>query len=393
MTEDKDSAEFAQTGAKIGSTINIRKPNRYYIRRGSAMQTQNTQEVYVPLTLTTQYGTDISFSSVELTLSLDDFSKRILTPAMARISSAIDQDGCAQYGNIYNFVGTANTTPGANSNSTGMATTTAPSIYLNGGSWLDMMATPRDENRRVIINPVAMAQSVAGLSGLFQDSEAIGSQYRKGVLGYALGFEFAMDQNVNTLTVATHAGSANAVVNGANQTGSNLATNGWTAKSAILNANEIIQLAGVYAVNPENQQSTGFLQNFTVLANASSDANGAATLSISPSIIVANQTTGNPATGTVTISPAANAAITLSSGAANGTYPQNLAYHQDAFTFATADLELPQGVDFAARENYDGVSMRIIRAFDITNDQFPCRIDVLGGWATLRPEMAVRILG
>jgi hypothetical protein len=76
-----------------------------------------------------------------------------------------------------------------------------------------------------------------------------------------------------------------------------------------------------------------------------------------------------------------------------GSYAQNLAYHADAFTLGTADLEIPQGVDFAARESYDGISMRIVRAYDVSSDNFICRIDVLGGWATLRPELACRILG
>jgi hypothetical protein len=122
------ASEFGKTGAKIGTTVNVRKPNRYFVRKGDVMQTQGTSETYVPLTLATKWGTDISFNSTELTLSLDDFSKRILTPAMARIASQIDQD-CLQaavtgsYNNgsgpnvncgapINTVVGTPGTTPG-----------------------------------------------------------------------------------------------------------------------------------------------------------------------------------------------------------------------------------------------------------------------------------------
>ena len=388
------SDEFAKTGAKIGSVLNVRKPNRYYIRTGAAMQTQNTAETFVPLVLTTQYGVDVNFSSVELTLSLDDFSKRVLTPAMARIASQIDYDGLALYKSVWNQVGTPGTTPGAGA---ALATIlSAQTLYpaLNAGMMLDMNSAPRDENRRVVFGPPAMAVMAGSLSGLWQDAGLIAEQYRKGVLGTALGFEFALDQNVNNLTLGTRAGTV--VIDGSNQTGSNLNIRGMTAGTTVM-AGEIFDITGVTGVNPENQQAwvipmTAAHGNlyFVVQQNATADATGRATLSIAPSIKLA--ATG-VADGTVGVLPVDAAAVNWGSGTASTTYPINLAYHQDAFTLATADLELPQGVDFAARESYDGVSMRIVRAYDINNDQFPCRIDVLSGWASLRPELACRITG
>ena len=199
-----------------------------------------------------------------------------------------------------------------------------------------------------------------------------------------------MDQNVNLLMTGTHAGYAAAAVTSAGQTGALLNTNGWTASSAVLNAGEIITIAGVYGVNPENQSNIGYLQNFVVTENCSSDSNGNVSIPISPSIVVAGPQVAN---GTVVAAPANGAQVNLMSGTANTAYPMNVAYHKDAFTLATADLEMPKGVDFAARESYDGVSMLIVRAYDINNAQFPCRIDVLAGWATLRPELACRITG
>ena len=254
---------------------------------------------------------------------------------------------------------------------------------------MDNLAAPRDENRWCVLNPAAMAASVGGLSGLFQDSKALGEQYRKGVIGSALGFEFAMDQNVNMLTTGAHGGTP--VVTTGGQTGATLNTSGWTdSVSNILTAGEIISVAGVNSVNPENQTTTGYVQNFVVTANCSSDSSGNVAIPIYPSIVVAG---AGVADGTVTASPAPNAPVTLMSGSANTSYPMNVAYHQDAFTLATADLEMPKGVDFAARETYDGVSMLIVRAYDINYQQFPCRIDVLAGWASLRPELACRITG
>jgi hypothetical protein len=394
--------EFAKQGAKIGSTVNIRKPNRYFVRKGPAMQTQGTTETYVPLTLNNQWGTDISFSSTELTLSLDDFSKRVLTPAMAKIASQMDQD-CLQAAitgsmvganatnvscgsPVFNIVGTPGTTPGTDGGSaTALAQYNAPIVFLNAGMQMDNNATPRDENRRIVLSPAAMAQSVAGLANLFNDQSALAEQYKKGVLGHALGFEFAMDQNVYTFTSGT-ATSLGTVTLTAGQSTCSAAS--VTSVGTVL-AGTIFTVAGVYAVNPENQQSTGQLQQFVVTADTTAVSTNIASLPIYPTPIVAAAGVAN---GTVSAVAAASATI-LSSGAASTAYQQSLAYHQDAFTLATADLEMPSGVDFAARETYDGISMRIVRAFDITNDQFPCRIDVLGGFANIRPELACRITG
>jgi hypothetical protein len=385
------SSEFAISGAKVGSTINVRLPNRYYVAKTTALQAQNTNEATVPVSLTTNYQVGLNFTQAELTLSLDDFSKRVLNPAMARLASQIDQDGLGEAGCVYNQVGTPGTTPGTEGGtfSSDLLNYNAPQVYLNAGMMLDNMAAPRDDARRCVVNPAAMAKSVGGLRGLFQDAAEIAKQYRKGVIGTALGFEFAMDQNVNLLTTGAHGGTPAA--SGAGQTGALLATSGWTASTGnILNAGEIITIAGVYGVNPENQSSTGYLQQFVVTEDCSSDSGGNVTIPIAPSIVVAGPQVAN---GTVTVSPANGAQVFLMSGAGSTTYPMNIAYHKDAFTLATADLETPKGVDFAARETYDGISMLIVRAYDINNAQFPCRIDVLAGWATLRPELACRITG
>jgi len=387
------SKEFAQVGAKIGTSINVRKPNKYPIRVGSTLQIAGTAETYVPLTLTTQAGVDTSFSSSDLTLSLDDFGKRILSPAMARVSSKVDYDGLAQVAQIYNNVGTPGTTPG-NVAGAGIANTAAPQIFLNAGMLMDNNSTPRDENRRVIINPYAQALTVANLSGLFQDAGSIAEQYRKGVMGRALGFEFGMDQNVNIQASGSHSATT-VVVGAAGQSGSTLTVVAGANTTFI--PGETFTVANVSSVNPENLQSTGLSQQIVILpsANASgtyiADTGGNVTLNISPAL-VGPTTPVNPLQ-TVTALPAGGAALTFNCAANGSTYVNNVAYHQDAFTLATADLILPGGVDFAARENYDGISMRIVRAYDITNDLFPTRIDILYGYATLRPEMATRIWG
>jgi hypothetical protein len=364
---------FGVEGAKIGTTLNVRKPPRYIGRVGQAINIENATETSIPVALNTQRGVDIQFSSQDLALSIDDFSDRFIKPAIAAIANAIDADGMAQFTAVYNQVGTPGTVPNA------LLT------YLNAGVKLNQNATPLDGERYLTISPQMQATIVDALKGLFQASEAISEQYRKGEMGETIGFEWYMDQNVSTFTVGPQGGSP--TVNAANQTGSSLVTNGWTsAVGARLVIGDIFTIANVNAVNPQSRQSVGALQQFVVTAPVASDAGGNATISISPPI------TPSGAFQTTDSSPAASAAITVV-GTANQQSPQGLAFHKDWLTLACADLPLPGGVDMAARvaDRQLGMSIRLVRAYNITTDQFPCRLDILYGWAALRVETACRV--
>jgi P22 coat protein - gene protein 5 len=375
----KDFGSDAAIGQKIGSTLMVRKPVRYVGRSGAALSVENATETEVPVVLNQQLGVDISFSSVELTLSIDEFSDRFIKPAMANVANAIDYSGMSLWNQIYNSIGT----PGTSLYAAGGL---ALKPYTDAAVRLDNTATPRDGNRNAVVTPQNQADLVIGTSGLFQDSTDIGKQYREGTMGKTVGLKFSMDQNVNTLTVGAQGGTP--LVNGASQTGSTLVTKGWTASAASrLGVGDIFTIAGVYTVNPQSHQVVaGVLQQFVVTAAFSSASDGTGTISISPAI-----TTG---TGfqTVSGSPADSAAITVV-GAAGTVSPQSMVFHRDAFTLACADLEMPKGVDFAARkaDKRTGVSVRIVRAYNISTDAFPCRLDVLIGWACLRPELACRV--
>ena len=365
---------FGVEGAKIGTVLNVRKPPRYVGRTGSTLSVEDATETQVAVTLDTQFGVDINFTSEDLALKISDFSKRFITPAVATIANKIDYSGMALYTSVYNSVGVSGT-PG-------------PSTlldYLNAGVALDNEACPMDGARSICITPLQQAKIVDALKGLFQQSSAIASQYRRGQMGTAVGFDWYMDQNCNTHTTGTFTTGSTPLVKGASQTGASLITDGWANSTAVIKKGDVFN---VHHVNPQSLQSTGAVQQFVATADGTSDGSGNLTISISPSI-----TTG---TGFQTVdgSPADNAAITMV-GAEAKQSPQGLAFHRDAFTLAMADLPLPQGTDMAARVSDDqlGMSIRLIRDYDITNDKFPCRLDVLFGWAALRPELACRIQG
>jgi hypothetical protein len=377
------NSDFANSGAtmsgKIGPSLRVRKPNRYTVRTGAAIQVQDTTEDYVTVNCTTQKGVDMRFSSADLTLTIDEFSDRYIKPAALLLASQIDYDGLALFTDIYNYVGVPTS---AFTISTGA--NPAPGVFLNAGAQMSIYNAPIDE-RAICMSPYGHADSVASLSGLFNPQDTISEQFHKGEMGSALGFDFHMDQNVQRLTPGSRTATGDVTCNAPSQTGSSLTCAATTGHTFVVG--DLFYFGSgtaVNTVNPETHQDSGIAQQFVVTAAATA-AGSTVTLSISPAI------TTSGATQTVTASPDSNATL-IFAGTASTAYMNHLAFHKDAFTLVTADLVVPKGVDFAAREVYDGISARIIRQYDINNDNLPCRLDVLYGWTTIRKELACRVL-
>ncbi len=364
-------SSFAQEGGKIGTALKIRLPNQYTVSTGAALDVQDTAEDSVTLTVATQKHVDVNFSSAELTMSIDDFSERILNPAMEELAANIDYAGMGLYADIYNQVGAAGTVPNT------------ALVYLQAGQKLDENAAPAGM-RKVIINPAANAQTVDALKGLFAPAGSIASQYEKGLMGKgALGFDFYMSQSVNVHTCGSRTNTT-PIVNGTVTSGSSIVVSG-AGNAVTYTVGDVFTVADCYAVNPRTKQSTGALQQFVVTAANTSSGGGAVTLAVSPEIITSGAKQNVISAGVVN-----GKALTFVGTASTG-YAQNVAFHRDAFCLATADLIVPKGVDFAYRAVNDGMSLRVVRQYDINNDVFPCRMDILHGFKTIRPQLACRI--
>jgi hypothetical protein len=360
--------QFENQFVKIGTSLTIRKPNRFKVSNGPALQLQDIAEPSTSITVNLQKHVDFQFSDQELALVVEEFSERYCKPAAAEIANQMDYDVLTNFNQFFNEVGTPGVVP---------ATFQA---LANVGQRMDEAGVPQD-GRKLLLNPAAYWALANAFTALFVQSVA--EPALKGFLAKIANMEIYESQNIQSQTVGAYAGTG--VVNGASQTGSNLVTNGWTASiTGLLKLGDVVTAAGVNAVNPKNRQSTGSLQNFVVTANVNSDGSGNATIPVYPPIT----TTG--AYQTVTGSPANGAAITVKGAAAN-TYAQNLAFVKDAIGLVTVPLPVPNGVDFGAREMYKNVSMRIVRAYDITNDVFPTRMDVLYGTAAFYQELGVRL--
>ena len=360
---------FAKSGAKIGDSLKIRLPNQYTVRTGATLSAQDTSEISTTLQVATQKGVDLNFTSVDLTMSLDDFSKRILDPAMSVLAANIEADALSMMLDVYQNV-----------NNIGSAITFGK--LMSSRKVLNDALAPMDNNRSILLNTQDNVDLVDGLKGLFQDSAAIKEQYREGSMGRTGGYDFYENTLIANQATGTAASATGYTVNGA------VTTNGSTAVSLVSGATsfkkgDVITFVGCNRVHPETKADTGVLQSFVVTADY---AGGAGSLSFAPAIYTSGGRQNVVAAGI------ANGVAVAKIGGASAIYKPSLAFHRDAFAFATADLVMPQGVDFASRQVLDGISMRIVRQYDINMDQFPCRLDVLYGYKTIRPELACRIL-
>ena len=363
---------FAVEGAKIGSTLRIRLPDRALVTDGAALQVQDDNEHYTTLTVASQKHIGVNFTSAELTMQLDDFAERVLKPRISQLASSIDADVANAYKTVGQSVGTPGTTP-----STSL-------VLLQAQQKLNENAATMSP-RYATVNPAANAALVNGLSGFFNPQDVISRQFKNGMMGeQVLGYEEVnMSQSIKVHTCGTRA--ATGATTGAAVTSEGATTLTLTVGSAeTIAVGDVFTIADCFAANPQTRESTGSLFQFVALASSTSGTT--ATVTVAPMYSAGNALC-------TMVSLPANSKAVIFVGAAGGSFPQNLVYHRDAIAFATADLLLPQGVDMASRAVHNGISLRVVRQYDINNDRMPCRVDVLYGYNTIRPQMGCRIWG
>lgn len=377
--------EFGKDDMKIGDTINVRRPARFNVSSGAAFQPQDYIETSIPLVINQQRHVDTSFSSSDMTLKLQDFSNRVLRPKIIQLCQQIDIDGYINAKNtVGNLTGTAGTAPNAFS------------FLTDIGKKLDDFSVPRDGNRYYVLDPASNAAQIGALSGFFNPQSRIGEQYNEGVfvdMSNTVGLKIGMTQNVARHTVGALGGTP--LINGAGQSLTSgwanthtFVTDGWTAAAAQrLNQGDVFTIANVFSVNPVTKQSTGQLMQFAVVANASSDASGNLSVTVSPAPISAGPFQN------ISAAPADNAALTIN-GTAATSYVRNIAWHRDAFTLACVKpVDLAMFGGWGAVKSAHGFSIRVFRQAAISTDTVGNRVDVLYGWATPYPEQAAQQVG
>jgi hypothetical protein len=363
---------FANTGAKIGSSLRIRQPNQFTRRQGSRiMDVQDVTETAITATIATQDGVDIRFNSAELALDIDEFSRRYIEPATAVLISGIESDVLqAQQKLVYNSVGTPGTPM------TDLIEAGAARARLNQG------LAPKD-NRCIQLTSPTAGGMVNGLSGKFHDGEQIKRQYREGMLGHIAGFDWFENERLWQRTLSADVTGTLDATSLVTDGGDDMDMSGTIATTAV---GEVFTVAGVYACHAETKASLGYLQQFVILTGA------LGVLTVSPSTVLtgAKQNVCSVANAQLATTDFDSATVTFV-GNASTTYQQNLAYHKEWATFITADLPLMDDAHRCARRNQDGISLRVWESSDIRNDERLMRIDCLYGHKVLRPEWACNI--
>jgi hypothetical protein len=373
--------EFGQKGHKIGDTLNVRLPMQYTVTDGETMSPQDVTQKSVPIVVNGQKNIGMQFGDSERTLKIDRFRELFIEPAVTTlVDNMMASVMSTSYKSIANYAGIPHATNLPNSfNSFSMAK----------AKCLSLGSPARDFSSA--IDPYVEQEMVNGLSGLYNPSTQLSKQYLDGEVTRAAGLDFLMSQVVPKHTVGALGGTP--LTNGATADGAtSVVTDGWTAAVATrLNAGDVIQLAGVYAVNPQTKQSTGKLMDFVVTADVASDVGGNATIPISPAIIA----TG--AYQNVSAVPADGAAITTfghASSYAGIVCPQNLVFHKSAIALCVVPLEKIEGEEMTvATDPETGLSVRLWTAGNILTGKGIKRLDILFGSKVVRPEFAARVVG
>ncbi len=375
------SDQFAQSGAKKGASINIRKPLRYEVTEGASLNIQDSQDQSVALTADKHYHVGMAFAEKDRTLSVDKFRERYIEPAAIALANKIDSAFIADmYKNVFHSVGV----PSAS------ALPSTLKGFTLARAKMALAGAPKGQTI-AIVDPLVEASLVEGLKGLFQSSDQISKQYEEGIMGRAAGSKFMMSQNVPKHTIGTITSAAGAM-NGTTLAGATtIVTDGWSSGANSLKQGDVLTIAGVYAVNPQTRQSTGELAQF-VVASDISDTAGAMTITIDRAIYASGQYQN------VDALPLNDALVKVFGHASDYSgiiAPQNLVFHKAAFALASVDFELPSGGVQASRavDPDAGLSLTMTSQFDIVNYRTVTRLDWLGGWKCIYPELACRVVG
>ena len=378
--------DYAREFAKVGSTISIRKPVKFVATTGATRSNSDVTEGTVSLAIDTQKHVSWKFSSNELTLTIEDYSERYIKPAMIELAQVVESSLMGLYATVPNWVGTAGTTP---------------STFLEVGAARQRLVenmTPPGSDLHAVIDPAAALKIANDMKLQFQPGKQLTAMEKVKVGRYA-GFDTYEAQSIVNHTVGSHGSGAakgTPLVNGASQhsnsspqaNSQSLVTDGITnSTTGWVKAGDIITIAGVYAINEKTYQAYSRLRQFVVTADANSDGSGNSTLTISPAIVTSGPYANCSA------APADNAAITVVTGVASTAYAQNLCFHKNAFALVMADLEMPDGAAFKARESMNNLSVRVVKSYNIDNDEDIIRLDILYGVKTIYPQLACRLTG
>ncbi len=373
------SDEFAQKGAKIGDRVQIRMPNKFKGREGRIFDRSLIRERTIDISLNRYKGVDMAVTSEDLTLDLDDFSKRLLRPGAKQLATHIESDvlslthqvGSTVYCDQPHRVGVGE--------------------VLRGKRLLDDSLVPR-RGRRGLFCPAHKLTMTESVRDHYNPAVAIGRVYRDQGFGRLSGFDYEDTTVMPPLVSGGAALGQTSIQLKEALSGNNLISCAIT-NGAELKPGDSFAFDQGYAVHPETKAPYPYLKFFSVVSVETD--NGQTRLTFTPPMDLRgpyrNVSIGRDGPQSEG-GELERGTFILKQFPANGFMESSLLYHPDAFGFVTAGLEVPRGVDFAARETHDGISMRVVRDYDPERDEMLCRFDVLYGYGLLDGSQACRLV-
>jgi hypothetical protein len=363
----------------IGSTVTIPRPIRYDVTDGATLSKQDVQEGDISLTVDKRKHVAFGFSSQDLTMDPVSFGSKFIEPAVSQLAHKVDMDLLALYDEVPDWAGT----PGQDINSY--------ADFAKGCERLDLRGVPEGDRSAVL--SVSDTWALLGSQTELSAGESIVKDaYRRARLGEVAGVELFKSQQVRSHTVGTYisggtctdAGSAYSAVKSGMTQSITIASAGANKTFA---EGDVITLSGVYDVNPNTKDALPHLKQFTVRAAASSDGSGDGTLTIYPAIIISGPYQN--------ASAAPSAASIVRVGTASTAYRQNMVFHKNAFALVSCPLITDPSMPWSARatDKDTGLSIRVVRDYDSTNDEIVTRLDILYGCKAIYPELASRLSG
>jgi hypothetical protein len=338
----KDYSNTYEVGK--GATIQVRKPvvlTASEFDASSGTSAQDVKESSVEVTLDKLATVDAEFGAIARATDVDDLQRLFIEPAAIALASKINDDGLAQYVYIPTLVGAAGTTPDGLDD------------FANAAKALDDANVPTGM-RRGVWNTAAMAKFRQLGDLVNTEKSGTTEALRAGSIGNVFGIDNYMAQGVISHTSAA---TGTPLIDGGNTKGdTKIHVDGLTAAFAVGDMFTIANDTTKYTVNKVG-----------ALETADQD------IYITPALVK---------------NAADNAAITvIATATAN-----NLVFHQNAFAFVTRPLAAPAGVE-SYTTSYNGISLRVTRGYNMQYKKETISMDVLYGYKTLYPELAVRVLG
>lgn len=330
-----------------GDKIQVRKPvvlSAEDFDQTGGVVPQDIQESSVEVTLDKLATVDVEFTALQSATSVDDLNRLFIEPAAAALAQKINADGLELYKDINNTVLNAGTAPSSLSD----LAQVRKALNTQNVPVMDRKAvwdTEADANFTTV-DAIVNAEKCGSTKAL-----------REGSIGRIFGLDNYMSQAVKKHTTGITASSAVKVNGKASKGATKLAIDGTTLTGKLVKG-DILTIAGNnYAVTKDTEDAVN---------NAITEVN------ISPALVS---------------DVADNTAVTLLAS-----HTANLAFNPMAFAFVTRPLAAPSGVESYVT-SYNGITLRVVKGYDMKYKKDMISMDVLYGYKTMYPSLAVRVLG